>query len=57
MWMMPTDEEETNHQNMVKCISGEDFSGSDEEEGYDKEDVEDVVDSDDDSEVICEDDI
>ena len=55
--MMPTDEEETNHQNMVKCISGEDFSGSDEEEGYDKEDVEDVVDSDDDSEVICEDDI
>ena len=55
--MMSTDEEETNHQNMMKCISGEDFSGSDEEEADDKEDVEDVVDSDDDSEVICEDDI
>lgn len=55
--MMSTDEEETNHQNMMKCISGEDFSGSDQEEADEKEDVEDVVDSDDDLEVICEDDI
>ena len=55
--ILSTAEEETNHQNMMKCISGEDFSGSDEEEADDKEDVEDVVGSDDDLEVICEDDI
>ena len=41
----------------MKCVSGEDFLGSDEEDAEDKEDVPDVVDSDDGSEVICEDDI
>ena len=55
--MMSSDEEQTNHENMMKCISGEDFLGIDEEEANDKEDVEDVVDSDDDLEVICGDDI
>ena len=55
--MMSSDEEEKNHDNMMKCVSGEDFLGSDEEDAEDKEDVPDVVDSDDGSEVICEDDI
>lgn len=55
--MMSSDEEETNHENMMKCISGEDILGSDEEEADDKEDVEDVEDTDDDAEVMCEDEI
>lgn len=51
---MSSDEEGKNHENMMKCISGQDFSESDKEEADDKEDVED---SDDDVEVISGNDI
>ena len=51
---MSSDEEGENHENMMKCISGQDFSDSNEEEADDKEDVED---SDDDVEVTSGNDI